>query len=54
MFLVIKIINFHFALFCLKITSAKVRVLSVSYIVTGAETGRDFLSCYFHFMGKII
>lgn len=52
MFFVIKIINFHFVLFYLKITSAKVRVLSVSYIVIGAETGRAFWSCYFHFMGK--
>lgn len=52
MFFVIKIINFHFDLFCLKIAAAKVPVPSVSCIVTGAETGRAFLSCCFHFMGK--
>lgn len=44
MFFVIKIINFHFDLFCLKIAAAKVPVPSVSCTVTGAETGRAFLS----------
>lgn len=54
MFFVIKITNFHFDLFGLKIALAKVQVPSVSCIVTGAETesGRAFLSCCFHFMGK--